>query len=350
MSEETKSAVLSATRSRVTIKDLADDLGMSVSTISRAFQENSRIADRSRQIVLTRAAELGYKANPFARTLVGKKTKIVGVLVSRISSPFYGEMLNLIAKELRADNMSLMLIAGEHVQEIRDGLNVLMAYDPVAVLVMSSYASAETLAGSPIAHDRLVYFNRFPADRSSLALAYDNRGAGAKMANYLIGLGHRRFCYVSSGLESSTDEERGQGFAAEIMGRDLPAPAVIITTGFTYEAGMAAAAQVAARIDEIDAVFCAADMMALGLMDGMRYTYAVDVPARLSIAGCDDIAMAGWPSHSLTTVRMPRRAMVREIVRLIQSIAADRRPSSALLRVGAADIVVRRSAGPNMRG
>lgn len=74
---------------RVTIKDLARDLGISVSSVSRAFQPDSRISDSSRATVLKRAAELGYKANPFARGLVGRKTKIVGVLVSRISSSFY---------------------------------------------------------------------------------------------------------------------------------------------------------------------------------------------------------------------------------------------------------------------
>lgn len=322
---------------------------MSVSTISRAFQENSHIAERSRKIVLKRAAELGYKANPFARGLVGKKTKIVGVLVSRISSPFYYEILNLVAEQLRKDNMTLMLIAGEHVNEIEDGLEMLMAYDPAVVLVISSYPSAESIAHSPVAHEKLVYFNRIPHDRSSLGLAYDNRVAGSRMAEYLIGLGHRHLAYISSGVNSSTDQERGEGFAKKCEEAGLRPPIVLTATGYTYEAGIAAADQVYDRLDEIDAVFCPADTLALGLLDGMRYTHAVDVPVRLSIAGCDDIAMAGWPSHSLTTLRMPRRTMVAEIVRLIECIAADRRPDNAVVRVEPGEIIVRNSTGPNLR-
>lgn len=179
-------------RPRVTIKDLAEDLGMSVSTISRAFQKGSPISDRAREIVLNRAEEMGYKANPFARSLVGKKSRIVGVLVSRISSTFYYEILNRIAEYLREDNLTLMLVAGEHVHEVQEGLNMLMAYDPLAVLVFSSFSDADSIALSPTARNKLLYFNRVPADSFSVGVAYDNHLAGARMADYLAGLGHRR--------------------------------------------------------------------------------------------------------------------------------------------------------------
>lgn len=331
---------------RVTIRDLARDLGMSVSTVSRAFQTDSRIADRSRATVLKRAAELGYKTNPFARGLVGKKNKIVGVLVSRISSPFYSEILNLLADQLSKDNMTLMLVAGEHVHEIQDGLDMLMAYEPIALLVISSYASTDSIAQAPVPHEKIVYFNRPPKRAGSLGLVYDNFVAGERVAEYLVGLGHRHFVYLSSGLESFTDQERERGFAAYCASHDIAPPRIIKATGFTYEAGMAAAEQVAARLSEIDAVFCAADMMGLGLLDGMRHNFGIEIPRQLSIIGCDDIAMAGWPSHSLTTLRLPRETMVNEIVRLIESIAEDRRPETELIQVPPGEIVVRRSTGP----
>ncbi|WP_162783777.1 LacI family DNA-binding transcriptional regulator [Devosia naphthalenivorans] len=331
---------------RVTIKDLALDLGISVSSVSRAFQPDSRISDSSRALVLRRAAELGYKANPFARGLVGRKTKIVGVLVSRISSSFYSEILNLVANRLSKDNITLMLVAGEHVHEIHDGLDMLMAYDPIALLVISSFASADSIAHSPSAREKIIYVHRTPADRDTLALAYDNFAAGEKVAEYLVGLGHQRLAYLSSGLESSSDQERSEGFSAFCAAHGLAAPHIIRSSGFSYEHGAAAAGEVVERLAEIDAVFCAADMLALGLLDAVRHGFGIQVPRQLSIVGCDDIAMTSWPSHSLTTLHLPRETIVNEIVRLIEDMSENRRPGNKLIRLACGGIVVRGSTGP----
>ena len=76
---------------RVTVKDLARELGMSTSTVSRAFYADAVIAPETREIVLKRAAEIGYAPNPLARSLITKRTRIAGVVVSDITNPFYPE-------------------------------------------------------------------------------------------------------------------------------------------------------------------------------------------------------------------------------------------------------------------
>ena len=311
---------------RVTIRDLARDLGVSRSTVSRAFQADSLIADSSREIILKRAAELGYKANPFARSLSGKPARIVAVLLSRINQPLFAEILSLVADGVSKNNMTVMLVAGEYLQEIRDGIDTVMAYDPAAVLVFSSYAWADQIAEAPVAHEKIIYFNRPPKREGSVGLVYDNVLVGERIAAHLHGLGHRRLAYLSSGLASFTDEERGKGFAAYCRAHGLPEPEVVATTGFTYEEGAAAAEAFAARLPEIDAVFCASDMLALGLLDALRHRCGVDVPGQLSIVGCGDIAMTAWPSHALTTIRLPRRPMANELVRMIELVSEGKRP------------------------
>lgn len=331
---------------RVTIRDLARDLGVSRSTVSRAFQADSRIAPASREIVLKRAAELGYKANPFARVLSGKATKIVGVLVSRINQPLFAEILGLVADRVSRNNMTLMLVAGEYLHEIRDGIDMVMAYDPAVVLVFSSYAWADEIAEAPVAHEKIVYFNRPPKRPGSIGLVYDNFRAGERMAEHLLGLGHRRLAYLSAGVASYTDEERGKGFAAYCRTHGLGAPEVIRTTGFTYADGAAAAEELAARLPGIDAIFCASDMLGLGLLDAMRHRFGVEIPRQLSVVGCGDIAMTSWPSHALTTIRLPRKRMADELVRLIDLIAGGERPDAEVIRVAPGDIMVRQSTAP----
>lgn len=296
--------------------------------------------------MLRRAAELGFRANPFARGLSGKTTKIVGVLVSRINHPLFAEILNLVADRVSKNNMSLMLVAGEHVHEMRDGIDMLMAYDPTAVLVFSSYASADEIANAPVAHEKIVYFNRPPKRPGSLGLVYDNVLAGERVAAHLIALGHTRLAYLSSGTESFTDQERGKGFASYCRAHGVAPPEVIRTTGFTYEDGAAAGAAVAGLLPAIDAIFCASDMLALGLLDAARHRFGIEIPRQLSIIGCGDIAMSAWPSHSLTTIRLPRQRMADELVRLIEGIADGKRPDAPLIPVPPSEIVVRQSTAP----
>lgn len=331
---------------RVTIRDLARDLGVSRSTISRAFQADSRIADVSRETVLMRANELGYKPNPFARGLTGKNTKIVGVLVSRMFQPLFSEILSQVANQVSKNSMTLMLVAAEHLNELRDGIDALMVYDPTVVLVFSSYASADQIAEAPVPHEKIVYFNRPPKRAGSIGVVYDNFVAGETAAAHLIGLGHRRLAYLSSGLESYSDQEQGRGFATYCRAQGLDIPKVVVTGGFGYDDAAAAAAEVAAHRDDLDAIFCASDFLGLGLLDTLRYRHGVDVPGELSIIGCGDLAMTAWPSHAMTTIRLPRRRMADELVRLIEAISSGQRPSEALIRVPPSGIVERQSTAP----
>ncbi len=87
--------------SRLTVKDLARDLGMSVSTVSRAFYPDAAIAEATRQTVLKRASEIGYRPNPFAKSLITKKTQIVGMVVSDLTNPFYPEVMTRLTSLLQ---------------------------------------------------------------------------------------------------------------------------------------------------------------------------------------------------------------------------------------------------------
>lgn len=95
------SRVQAGRRRRITIKDLASDPGMSVSTVSRAFYPDAIIADATRRLVLDRALALGYRPNPHAQSLITRKTQIVGLVVSHINNPFYPEVMTRLTADCR---------------------------------------------------------------------------------------------------------------------------------------------------------------------------------------------------------------------------------------------------------
>src|ERR1700721_272749 len=121
---------------RVTVKDLARQLGLSVSTVSRAFHEDAVIAPETRAKVLQRAAKIGYRPNPFARGLITKSNRIVGIIVSDITNPFYPEVLIGLTEELQAIDFNVMLIVTNKSRDEDEAVFGLLSYHPDIIIIV----------------------------------------------------------------------------------------------------------------------------------------------------------------------------------------------------------------------
>src|SRR6202020_1769434 len=121
-------------KARVREKDLARDLSLSTSAISRAFYTDAVIAPSTRSAVLTRSPEIGYAPNPLARSLITKRTRIAGVVTSDINNPFYPEVLTRLTERLREIELNVMLTAAGSSDSLDDAVNVLLCYEPHYVM------------------------------------------------------------------------------------------------------------------------------------------------------------------------------------------------------------------------
>nr|WP_281380149.1 LacI family DNA-binding transcriptional regulator [Prosthecomicrobium pneumaticum] len=329
---------------RVTVKDLARDLGMSVSTVSRAFHPHAVIAPQTRDLVLQRAAEIGYRPNPFARSLITKRTSIVGLVVSDITNPFYPEVVTRLTEDLRAIDMNVMLVAASASGEIDDAVRLLLTYQPDLAVILASTLSTAARRECDEAGTPVIFFNRLSNDDDAFGVTCDNAAGGALVADYLIDRGHRRLAYVAARPDASTNIERREGFVRRAVERGLASPAVIEAGLFSYEAGYHAAPGFAALSPRPDGVFCANDILAIGFMDGVRRELGLSIPDDLSVVGFDDVAMAAWPSHGLTTVRQPVEAMLASTVELARKLAAHASTAPFVNRIPPAGLVERQSA------
>jgi DNA-binding LacI/PurR family transcriptional regulator len=127
---------------RVTVRDVARDLGMSVATVSRAFHAEGTIALETRHQVLKRASELGYRPNPFARSLITKRTHIAGIVAADITNPFYPEVLTRLTESLQAIDMNVMLFTANPSRGVDESLRLMLHYQPdIAILLAASLSS-----------------------------------------------------------------------------------------------------------------------------------------------------------------------------------------------------------------
>ncbi len=310
---------------RVTVKDLARELGMSVSTVSRAFYQDAVIAAKTRELVLRKAAEIGYQPNPLARSLITKRTRIVGIVVADITNPFYPEALTSLTDQLQANDFNVMLVVAGASRSVDDALRLLLSYQPDIAILLAASLSSEASAACRKAGTPLIFFNRYAADGHAFAVTCDNIQGGRMVADHLIDRGHRRLAFISGLGNVSTNVDRWEGFRSRCIERGLPPPLQGPPKAFSYEHGYASAVEMLSGGSRPDAIFCANDILAIGAMDAARRELGLRIPEDLSVVGFDGIKMASWPSHALTTVRQPLEKMLRLTLDIVLALSRDAR-------------------------
>lgn len=328
-------------RRRVTVKDLARDLGMSVSTVSRAFYPSAIIAAETRRAVLERANEIGYRPNPFAQSLITNKTQIVGMVVSDLTNPFYPEVMARLTSLLQQAGMNVMLAAADRPDKIDEAVELLLTYQPDLMIVLATNLDSHAREKCEDAGAPVIFFNRLSADGLGFGVSCDNVEGARLAADHLITLGHRELLYVSAFPGASTNIERQLGFCQRAVERGLAEPQILEAGKFSYEAGYNAGLSLNELPRRPDGVLCANDILAIGFVEALQEGLGLSVPGDISVIGYDDIAMAGWPSHRLTTIAQPLEKMMAATVSLARELAAEREIPQKILRIPPGPLIER---------
>jgi DNA-binding LacI/PurR family transcriptional regulator len=187
----------------------------------------------------------------------------------------------------------------------------------VDALVIASTTPGEAIIeecariGTPV-----ILFNRFAPQTPANVVGCDNENGGRQVADALLDGGHKRIAYLAGISSTATNMMREKGFKEQLAQRGCDG--YIREEGaYTYEDGRSAARRLLDRDDPPDAIFCAADVIALGALDVARYELGIHVPEELSIIGFDDIPMASWPAYNLTTISQPVDKMIDAAIQLI---------------------------------
>ena len=313
---------------RITARDLAQRLGVATSTITRAFDAQSRISAAVRARILAMADELGYRPNAIARSLNRRRTGIVALVMGDMSNPFYPAVLEAFSLQLRESGQQLLLFVVPAGGDADALMPQLLQYQVDGIVVTAAKLSShmsELCARQGVA---VVYLNRRVEAPSAWSVCCDNQRMATEVANYLAGQNRRACAFVSGDPNISTTADRLLGFE---QGLALHGLAVVAHThgGYSYEGGREAAARLFnPGQPAIDAVFCANDVMALGVLSHLRMNTRLRVPEDVALVGFDDIRAASYPEHGLTTVRQPIEQMIACAIRLLgQGRSADGTPA-----------------------
>ena len=296
---------------RVTIAEVARRARVSKTTVSRVLNNKSDVdaatAIRVREVI----AATGYIPSAGAVGLAKGRTNTVGMLVPGLTWPWMGDVLQGVADVLEAKGYGLLLNTvnrgadsmaqfARHVSaKAFDGL---LLVEPPDTL---SYITSLYESGLPVVMiDDRGHHPGFPSVSTS------NRTGAASAARHLVDSGRQRLAMVTGPAGFGCTRERVDGF------RDVVAERVLIEGDFTRESGYAAIRQVLAAGTEIDGVFAQNDLMAVGVLDGLREA-GRSVPGDVAVIGFDDIPVAAHTMPALTTVRQPSREMGEAAARML---------------------------------
>jgi DNA-binding LacI/PurR family transcriptional regulator len=329
-------------RERVTVVTLARRAGVAASTVSRALKGDTRISAETRQRIEMLAMEAGYMPSAMARTLSGGRSGLVGLVLGSNDNPFYAELMHEAVSQVAERGLRLLLLhAGGGPIEDRTA-EALLHYQVDGCLITSAELSSRA---SEICADHkvpVIMVNRVPRLHSS-AVACDNYGGGQVLAALLLKAGHRHFAVVRGNATTSTSVDRERGFADVVQ--QAGASVTLRVNGLSsyaggYAAGLGFAAMSPAERPE--AVFCVADIMAMGAIDALR-SAGLRVPDDVSIVSFDGIEAGGWPPYALTTIKQPLAAMIgRGLDLLVARLDRGSVPDEVVSLRG--DLVIRSSA------
>jgi DNA-binding LacI/PurR family transcriptional regulator len=300
----------------ITAHDVARVVGVSQSTISRAFTASASIAADTKARVMKAANALGYKPNVIARSLTTRRTHIVAIVMANLSDPFYPMVLDALTERIQARGCQTLLFVPSPGQDVEDILPILLQYQVDAIVITSATVSSKMARTCAVRRTPVVLVNRYVPGLRIHAVSCDNVAAGRMVAEFLTNRGHTRPAFVAGLPEASTNLERRRGYLERLQELGVRSCTEEEGGDYTFDAGFAATERILRRGKQPDAIFYASDVMAFGGMEALRGA-GLRIPEDVSIVGFDDVPLCQWPSHGLTTVRQPVQEMAAAAIEMV---------------------------------
>jgi DNA-binding LacI/PurR family transcriptional regulator len=328
-------------KATVTSYCVAKEAGVSQSAVSRAYKPGGSVSRKTRGKISRAANKLGYRPNAIARSLISKKSNMIGIVMADISNPFYPAVLETILNTLQIKGLRAMVIMANRDQQVDDLLSQLLEYQVDGLIITSATLSTEMADQCASIGVPVVLFNRSVPGSNASAVCCDNSAAARQVAELFIDKKMSRLGYIAGIEETSTNWERETSFFKRVSEAGLSKPARAVGN-YTYDGGYRAALELCNGAQRPEAIFCANDIMAMGAMDAIRTELKLSVPGDISIVGFDDIENCKWPVYNLTTVRPPVERMVE---RAVENLLANQssKDTVQVTETMAAKIVQRRT-------
>ncbi|MEM7029854.1 MAG: LacI family DNA-binding transcriptional regulator [Chloroflexota bacterium] len=303
--------------SRATSEDVARLAGVSQSTVSRVFSNNTRISDATREKVFQAAQQLKYRPNNLARGLITRQSLLIGVVMAGIDTAFAPYVLEKLTLRLQADGYKVLLFNVGNALSADELLPVALDYQVDGLITSSAIVSDEMAEVCAQFKTPLILFNRQVKNNAVSMINADDYTGGKLAAQAMLKAGIQYPAFISGPENTSTSQNRSRGFLAYFASQQQERPMRVVGD-LSYDSAFAATCELMQSAKKPDGIFATSDLMAMGSMDALRYQLGYRVPEDVQVIGFDDIPSAAHLSYQLTTIRIDFDLMVAETLKVLQ--------------------------------
>ena len=333
---------------RVTLKDVAERMGVSVTTVSRALKNRPDIGEETKAKIVALVEEMGYVPNMVAAGLRLERMPFVGAVIMDSANPFFAGVLRGIQDVAYGEGYQTVLCNTDFnsVHEL-ESIRLLEQLRVAGILLYPAQTDPE---GSPQSVEAMlrsgppvVLMGRYYEDIEANWVIFDNPLGGYLATHHALERGYSKVAYLAGERGTSATERRYEGYRRALQEYDLPTdPSLVIWGGRGVQDGRTGFSQLIAKHRPPFAVFCLNDLVAIGAL-AVALEMGLKVPDDVAVIGYDDIELATVVSVPLTTVASSAYSLGETASRLLLDVLSGEKEAAGHHVVLEPHLVVRQS-------
>lgn len=298
-----------------TLKDVAAECGLTVTTVSRVLNNRGYISEETRQKVYLAMDKLNYQPNEVARSLSKKSSKTIGVIVPHIRHPYFAEMISNIENAANKHGYKIILCNSKGTEhKEKEYVDMCRSNRVAGIILFSSGVEVQEFTDSNIP---LVTVERF-TENGTAAIECDNKQGGMLAAKHLIESGCKHLLHVSGVTDNSMPaDDRAKGFAEICEENNIEYKEVATSIGQYNSLDYHDLLETALGLDKnIDGVFASSDLIAAQILQ-VCAKIGKKVPEDIKIVGFDDVMISRLTTPPITTIHQPIKEMASSAVEMV---------------------------------
>ena len=307
----------------VTLKQIAEELGISVATVSKALKEYSDVSKRTRALVRETAHRLNYKPNSFAVNLRTKESKTIGIIIPEIVHHFFSSVIKgIVSQAEKKGYLVIMLQSNESYDLEKKQLDLLISkrVDGILISLANGTGNFDHIKNVISQDIPLVMFDKIAKVVNCSKVIIDDRKAAYMAAQYLINIGCKKIAHFRGPLLPQNSIDRFLGYKQALLDNNIKYDSSLVyineCSDKSFEEGKKNAKQLLKDHKDVDGIFINTDLVAIGAMT-LFLEKGIKIPEQINIVGFSNWFMSSVISPSLTTVDQPGFKMGKKAFKIL---------------------------------
>jgi LacI family transcriptional regulator len=296
----------------ITIKFIAEKAGMSFSTVAKALHDDPAIHEKTREKIKKIAFEYNYRPNILAKGLRSRKTRIIGMILNDLQSPFYLEIYKAIGDVLNKKGYTMLLADSNYDEELeKKNISSMISQGVEGLIISSVSEDSENIRMLVNEHVKTVFIDNYPSNPSINCVYVDHEEAASIATDYLIQAGHTRILLLNGPERLPSSQHFRNGYAHSLRKHHIPMKKNLVKNNhisieetckqmnaiFTGEDSI--------HPDDFTAIISLSDVIAIGVYES-AIRHGFSIPEKYSVIGYDNILATKYLNPALTTLHQPK--------------------------------------------